>query len=467
MCHVSCVRLYFSGVVKMAGSYGHLPADADLYLEFTESFFNRINIRTGYVKSNLLQAEAFDRGLRNKIIKNSGEIAPGLGTMAEDPDSEHAIILAEDRFRCQYLIIPAGVRHPEEASAAGEVPDSSPAPQGGAAASELSSKTRTPFFLVAGPFLVKPMAFDEIQELCRKQKIPPELTGLLGQYYSTLPLFSSENIMEAFAQTLGQALFGAGGYALHYYHEKVPGETSHSAYHAEARIESGESAALELARRYDIEEKLMDAIARGDTQEALRCQRDPVFSNLDARVDVPLRNMKNYTIILNTLCRKAAQRGGVHPVYLDEISRRIAIQIENSESIARTTELNRDIVRRYCMLVQSHTTQGYSPLVSRIISYIQIHYSDTELTLSSVASKFSLNKSYLAALFKKETGATFTNYVNARRIEQAIYLMNTQSGSIQSIASACGLPDTTYFTRLFRREKGMTPTEYRKMLLNK
>ncbi len=115
-------------------------------------------------------------------------------------------------------------------------------------------------------------------------------------------------------------------------------------------------------------------------------------------------------------------------------------------------------------MVQHNSTTGYSPTMQRVINHILQNMNDTDLTLQSTADALSLNKSYLATLFKKETNKTFTNFVNTKRLEHAIFLLNSTDMQIQEIASNCGIPDVTYFTRIFKAEKGMTPTQYRKML---
>jgi len=400
----------------------------DPILQFTNTLFNKLNIQTNFIDPDVPLAEATDLGLRRKILFNDEPVRLSIIGLDPDPVEKHIIYMISDRYRCHYLAVPV----PGE----------------------------EPLLFLAGPYLINAMDIESIHELCRSQNIPTELTDLLSQYYSTLPLFTNESLLEAYVETLGQLLFGKADFQVRYYQETKKQDT----YIAQAKMESNENTAAMLAKRYAVEEDMMDAIACGDLERALRCQRDNVFQNLDARINIPLRNMKNYQIILNTLCRKAAQRGGVHPVYLDELSRRIAVQIENADSIVQSKKVERDIVRRYCLLVQSQSTSGYSPAIQEIVNYINIHYSDTDLTLASMAEYFSMNKSYLATRFKKETGMTLTNYVNARRIRQSLYLFNTQSGSVQSIASACGIPDITYFSRLFRREMGMSPTEYRKML---
>ena len=60
------------------------------------------------------------------------------------------------------------------------------------------------------------------------------------------------------------------------------------------------------------------------------------------------------------------------------------------------------------------------------------------------------------------TGTTLTDYVNQKRIDFAIYLLNATSMQIQTIAQYCGMPDVNYFTRTFKRIIGITPSQYRR-----
>ena len=85
-----------------------------------------------------------------------------------------------------------------------------------------------------------------------------------------------------------------------------------------------------------------------------------------------------------------------------------------------------------------------------------------DLSLKRFANELFLNTSYLSSLFKKETGMTLTDYVNENRINTAKRLLKSTTLSIQTIAASVGIPDIHYFTRLFCRETGLSPREYRK-----
>ena len=80
-----------------------------------------------------------------------------------------------------------------------------------------------------------------------------------------------------------------------------------------------------IEERYALEELLMNAVSVGDTKNALEYQRRFRKHPLVPRTDDLVRNSQNMMIILNTLLRKAAQAGGVHPLHIDRLSTQIAI----------------------------------------------------------------------------------------------------------------------------------------------
>lgn len=107
---------------------------------------------------------------------------------------------------------------------------------------------------------------------------------------------------------------------------------------------------------------------------------------------------------------------------------------------------------------------GYSKVVKEVISYIDFHYAE-DLSLSFFAELFSVSKSYLSGLFKKETGVTLTDYIHQVRNRRAITLINSSSLSITTVAASCGYNDINYFIRMFKREYGMSPKQYQKSIL--
>ena len=73
-----------------------------------------------------------------------------------------------------------------------------------------------------------------------------------------------------------------------------------------------------------------------------------------------------------------------------------------------------------------------------------------------------MNEQYFCRYFKKNIGKTITEYINMIRVEKAATALAETEDKIIDIASACGFDNIGYFIRRFKKEKGMTPSEYRK-----
>lgn len=215
-----------------------------------------------------------------------------------------------------------------------------------------------------------------------------------------------------------------------------------------------------IADRYDAEALFFNSVACGNAEEAVENYHKFRQFNISERSLDLLRNQKNWLVILNTNLRQAIYKAQVHPYYIDEISRDFAIKIESANSISQLKNMSTTMIRRYAMLAHNYSTKEYSPLVKACIEHIRFYYYNP-ITLDILAKHCSVSPGYLSVLFHKETGLTVTDYIQNVRIEHAIFLLNSTSDSIQRIASLCGFSDANYFTRTFKKKKGITPKEYR------
>ncbi|NHN34913.1 response regulator transcription factor [Paenibacillus agricola] len=102
------------------------------------------------------------------------------------------------------------------------------------------------------------------------------------------------------------------------------------------------------------------------------------------------------------------------------------------------------------------------PLMDKILSYVKDHFSNPDLSLQDVADNFHLSLSHLSRMFKKETGTNFNDYRSQIRIEKAKELLDTKDWlTSQETAFLVGFMDGKYFSQVFRKYCGMTPSEYR------
>lgn len=219
----------------------------------------------------------------------------------------------------------------------------------------------------------------------------------------------------------------------------------------------------QMEARYAYENEILDAVASGHSHRAELFFPKTKKNILDNRFKDTLRNTKNYLIIMNTLCRKAAEKGGVHPLYLNRLSSQYAQEIESHTHIDDVTAFMRNIFKDYCKMVKNHNTKNYSILVQDAILYIESNL-ESDLSLHTLAKYNNVTPSYLSTLFKRETGITLTSFVTEKRISLAKHLLHTTNMQVQNVAQECGILDVQYFSKVFKKYTGKSPKEYRESL---
>lgn len=215
-----------------------------------------------------------------------------------------------------------------------------------------------------------------------------------------------------------------------------------------------------VERRYAFENELMESVAKGQLEKAAVLSKALSKADFPSRADDLLQSIKHYAIITNTLLRKAAQKGGVHPTKLHSISSGFAEDIEKLTDVEAARSLLGQMVLNYCRLVRKHTVTSYSPPVQRAVACIDADLT-AELSLRTLASALNISSSYLSTMFKKETGQTLTGYIHEKRILHAMHLLQTTNLQVQIIAQQCGMTDVHYFSKVFKKFAGLSPREYR------
>jgi len=135
-----------------------------------------------------------------------------------------------------------------------------------------------------------------------------------------------------------------------------------------------------------------------------------------------------------------------------------AMHTEGEEGFRRLAELLRSAI-----VFRNRNRAGYGdPTISRARAYLSQHYADPNLMLQDVAGEVHLSQSHFSTVFAQETGLTFTQYLTALRIGKARELLEATEMRSSQIALEVGYNDSHYFSYLFKKTTGMTPSEYRK-----
>lgn len=102
--------------------------------------------------------------------------------------------------------------------------------------------------------------------------------------------------------------------------------------------------------------------------------------------------------------------------------------------------------------------------IQRIIQEIKQNYAN-DITLTDLARKYGISTSHLSGLIKEELRMSFSEYIAARRVQKAKELLAEERISIEEIAAQVGYSDYFYFTKVFKKNAGISPSKYRKNLL--
>ena len=103
----------------------------------------------------------------------------------------------------------------------------------------------------------------------------------------------------------------------------------------------------------------------------------------------------------------------------------------------------------------------YKTAVYKGQEYVDVHYAE-KIYLEEMCRMTMLSPSYFSDVFKHVTGRTFTEYVSSVRVEKAKELLRREDKSISGIAYAVGFSDNAHFDKVFKREVGISPLQYRK-----
>ncbi|MBP5261581.1 MAG: response regulator [Clostridiales bacterium] len=95
------------------------------------------------------------------------------------------------------------------------------------------------------------------------------------------------------------------------------------------------------------------------------------------------------------------------------------------------------------------------------LNYVNQHYADSDISLDSVAEAINISANYLSALFSNKVGLSFVEYITKKRMAKAKQLLRSTSKRSGEIASEVGYKDPRYFSFVFKKYQGVTPSQYR------
>lgn len=175
------------------------------------------------------------------------------------------------------------------------------------------------------------------------------------------------------------------------------------------------------------------------------------------------------TVVLHMLCHNffsacdqeiKKQGGSISEVFESPVG--TMQSIVSQENMSSTFSLLERAVSEMLSYIKGLAAKSTNTDMEKARDYINKHYSDVSVSLNEVAKQVNMNPAYFSVLFKRDTGATFINYLTDVRIERSKELLAKTNMKIYEIAYAVGYDNPTYFSTVFKKITNYSPQDYRK-----
>lgn len=210
------------------------------------------------------------------------------------------------------------------------------------------------------------------------------------------------------------------------------------------------------------ERKLLDCVREGRVEDAVEKSR-----NMDAQLgklsSKESNHWKNVCIVAITLCTRAAIESGVSPHIAYQISDFYIQKCDGCQDVLQAIQYRNRAVERITLEVKQNLEKKHiSSYVEQCKDYVAKHYRE-KIYLDEIAEILGVSSSYLSRLFRKETGICLQDYITEFRVERAANLLIYSKEPLPRIAEYVNFPSQSYFGKIFKKYKQMTPGKYREL----
>lgn len=191
---------------------------------------------------------------------------------------------------------------------------------------------------------------------------------------------------------------------------------------------------------------------------------------IDHFIDQLLQNAGEEAVYSSLFCRYLTMTIYFAAMaYLDSIGCRTdslwSQEFRPNDSASTPKELRqyaRQVMGQAFKLRDRESKNQQRDLLNQVLGFIDEHYWEESITLDRVARKVNISPNYFSAIFSQEVGQTFIEYLTSKRIDMAKRMLRQTDKRSSEIAFAVGYKDPHYFSFVFKKISGCTPSEYRK-----
>lgn len=315
--------------------------------------------------------------------------------------------------------------------------------------------------IIIGPSILEAITSNTFYQLLRTWKIPMKWKDRLRDYLTSLPVKNQQKLANI-SQLLYFLLYRKQLSLDEFYsknkvllHHEV-NQTDLNLFLSKQRLNEN------FHHDTTFEKTLIGYVKKGQTDEISKFfrKRPPLAGTGVLAKDNQIRSLKNLLITIVTLAGRAAIDAGLHYEIAYSISDRFVQNIEEIDNLDDWYIYSHEIFYEFANRVKQLNQQIYSRPVVQVQQYI-FNRLYGKLPLSEISHHVGLNPNYLSRLFKNETGMTITDYILEEKIKEACLWLQNSDMSIIDIASQLNFSDQSYFIKVFKRNRRMTPKQYR------
>lgn len=214
---------------------------------------------------------------------------------------------------------------------------------------------------------------------------------------------------------------------------------------------------------YNPELEFYSVIKSGDEKRIRELCRQKLISKsgLGRLSKNELQNIKYHFVITTALVARYCIEGGMDVSQAYGLSDFYIQKADSADTPKEVSDLHAIMCMDYTRRMKNLRKKKVCSLhIANCLDYIydNLH---TRITVNALAAQEGLSTSYISRLFKKETGMSVSEYIQAKKIETAQNMLIYSNYTPSQIASILAFPNQSYFSEVFRKRTGLTPTRYR------
>jgi two-component system response regulator YesN len=211
------------------------------------------------------------------------------------------------------------------------------------------------------------------------------------------------------------------------------------------------------------EQELIAAVRKGDRDTSYRLLNELLADIIQKYPDDP-REVKARLLELIVVLSRAAIEGGANLKMLLSLNSQYLEELNKIESVEDQCLWILKVTQKFVDCVGDSGDIKNLQVIQKAAEYMRDNF-NKKLTIDDISQAVYLSPCYLSKIFKQELGCTIMEFLTKVRIDEAKKLLRNPRYNIMQVANLIGFDDPSYFTKVFKKSEGITPSQYKRRAL--